>query len=82
MQMQKGIGHQIKVARVDAGLKQSELADLVNVSQNTVSAWEKGITSVSSTTLIRLSQVLHKPLEFFVPIQAPKNIPAERRKAA
>ena len=48
----------IKECRVERGLSQQRLADLVGVHQTAVSQWEKGRTAPDKQSLLRLSAAL------------------------
>lgn len=48
----------IKNARIAKGLTQEELAVLLNITRQTVSKWEKGLSVPDSNMLIKLSEVL------------------------
>ena len=59
------VGKRIKVARVECDLKQTDLADLLHVSQNTISGYESGKTEVGTIAILRLSEILNKPVSYF-----------------
>lgn len=53
------LGERIKAARDNKGLKQSELADLIDVkSSGVISNWEKGINKPDADKIIKLCEVL------------------------
>lgn len=60
------IGHRIKTARIEKGLNQGELGELVGCSNNHISHIEVGQTKVSLAMLIKLSIVLEKDFDFFL----------------
>ena len=64
------IGQRIKTARMEKGLNQGELGELVGCSNNHMSHVEVGQTKVSLTMLIKLSVVLEKDFDFF-PLDTP-----------
>lgn len=49
--------------RKNKGLSQSELAELINVSQNTISQWEIGIRNPSIKSAIKLAEILDTTVE-------------------
>lgn len=49
--------------RKNKGLSQSELAELMNASQNTISQWEIGIRSPSIKSAIKLAEILETTVE-------------------
>ncbi len=59
------IPHRLKEARESKGLKMTDLANLVGVTRQAISAFEKGLNSPSLETVFRLSTVLSIPREFF-----------------
>ena len=48
----------IKECRVERGLSQQKLADMIGVHQTAVSQWEKGRTDPDKQSLLRLSEAL------------------------
>ena len=60
------IGQRIKAARIEKGLNQSELGELVGCSNNHMSHVEVGQTKVSLTMLMKLSLVLEKDFDNFL----------------
>ncbi len=47
----------LKLFRKSKKLKQKELAELLQVNQRTISAWEKGVSEPSFTYLEKLSEI-------------------------
>lgn len=60
------IGQRIKAARMEKGLSQVELGELVGCSNNHMSHVEVGQTKVSLTMLMKLSVVLEKDFDYFL----------------
>jgi transcriptional regulator with XRE-family HTH domain len=58
----RSFGDIIRKARGEAKLTQQALADLLNVRQSTVSAWEMEVARPKTAVLVRLSGVLHLDL--------------------
>lgn len=59
---------ELKAARVRKGLRQSDLAELINVSQQTIAKWEIGKSSPRTLVMIRhLSTTLETPMETLFP---------------
>jgi DNA-binding XRE family transcriptional regulator len=56
----------IKKARKKAMLTQSELAERIEVTQQTIHAWETGKIQVISSNLIKLSKVLECSIDDLV----------------
>lgn len=57
------INQNLKEARKQKGYSQAELAQLMNVSRQTVSNWECGLNIPDVTTLQKLHQYLEVPVE-------------------
>lgn len=55
--------NKISEFRKNKKLSQSELAELMNVSQNTISQWEIGIRSPCIKTAIKLAKILDTTVE-------------------
>lgn len=55
--------NRIKELRIRAGMKQTELADAISVSQGTISAYEKGRTEPDIYTMKKLSETLGVPVD-------------------
>ena len=58
------IGERITALRKECGISQARLADLMGVSRQAVSKWEKGQTSPDTLNLIRLAEVLNTETEY------------------
>ena len=52
------VGDNIKKYRILRGLKQSDLADRIGISQKTISSWELGRTEPSMGAIEKLASVL------------------------
>lgn len=64
--LQQQLGRQIRLARVEAGLTQGELAEAIFVSQRCISLYELGEREPGVLTLKNISAALAKPLEYFL----------------
>ncbi|MBQ2734271.1 MAG: helix-turn-helix domain-containing protein [Clostridia bacterium] len=53
--------------RIEKKWTQEKLADMLKVSQRSVSLWENGEIIPRNTTCIRLAQVFGLPLDYFLP---------------
>ena len=53
----------LAAARVHAGLTQEEAAKAINVSVNTICAWEKGKNDIPKAAAMALSGVYKFPIE-------------------
>jgi transcriptional regulator with XRE-family HTH domain len=59
------IGERIKQARNEKGLRQEDLADLINVSTRTIQGYELGETNQYRRLKV-ISEVLGRPVEWFL----------------
>lgn len=58
----------LEAARVNAGLTQKELANILGISNSTVINWEKGNTEPSISQLKKISELSGIPMDFiFIP---------------
>ncbi len=60
------LGQQIKKARQLAGFSQKELAEALELSDKTISAYEVGRVQPNLQTLKNLSRATHQPISYFV----------------
>lgn len=67
MDIRKELGRKLRAAREEAGLSQTELGKRFGVSHAAISDMERGITDIGVGDLLRLAQILHKPLSYFLP---------------
>lgn len=61
----KEIGYRITLAREEAGLNQKELAEMLGISQASLSNYENGKRRVYLPQLEIIASVLNKPLDYF-----------------
>lgn len=64
--IQTTLANRIKEARLDAGLTTEALARELDISTRTVAGWQSGRSAPSYKRLARLSELLNKPLTFFL----------------
>jgi transcriptional regulator with XRE-family HTH domain len=80
------VGSRLRTFRHDRGLSLRALAALCEVSPNTISLIERGITSPSVSTLQRLATALGTPItDFFIETEEPAQViltPADKRPRA
>lgn len=62
----------IRALREDHDFKQRELAELLNVSQNTYSQYENGVISLTAEHLIKLAQFYHVSVDYLLGLTADK----------
>lgn len=58
-------GNSIRIARDSRGLSQSNLAELIGVTQATLSRFEKGVLEVSPVAVENIAKALNYPVSFF-----------------
>ena len=61
------MGKIIKLAREEAGLSQSELAEKLFRRQATISDFENGKIEIGILTLVQIAKVFGKPISYFIP---------------
>ena len=61
--MKKNINMKLKLARVEKGLSQQELADKVNATRQTIGLIEKGKYNPSLKLCIKIAKALNKTLD-------------------
>ncbi len=64
----KTIGNLIKTRRKEKGLSQKQLAELLLVSDTTISKWETGVNLPDVLILKRIAEVLNIPLTEFLEV--------------
>lgn len=57
--------HKLKRARVEAGMKQEDIAKLLNLPISAISVMESGARKIDVLELIKLSKYYNKPIEWF-----------------
>lgn len=60
----KIFGERLKEIRTEKYLKQTDIAEMLNVSGNTVYAWKHDKQEPSMATLLKLSEILEVPLDY------------------
>ena len=60
----KIFGERLKAIRTEKYLKQTDIAEMLNVSGNTVYAWKNDKQEPSMATLLKLSEILEVPLDY------------------
>src|SRR3954464_14435376 len=69
-------GGRLTLARQLAGLKKIQLADLIEMTPASVSAWENGTKNPNGSAVAALSVALQVEPQFFAPISAATPLPA------
>ena len=54
----------LKLARLNKGLTQLELAQKLGVVRETISLWESGTNRINSEMLVRISEILECSVDF------------------
>lgn len=62
----KQIGRKLQLAREEKGMSQEQLARALGCSQSALSNYEKGKRRLYLSHLEKLSEILDKPLEYFM----------------
>ncbi len=66
MENREGIGARIRQARINKGMSQTRLAQLLGIPPQNVSDWERGVVTPSSKNLRRLAEVLEVSLDWLI----------------
>jgi transcriptional regulator with XRE-family HTH domain len=61
------IGSQIRTARLERGLSQTELGVVIGISFQQVQKYEKGSNRISAGALFELAEFLDEPVQWFFP---------------
>ena len=62
----KKLGKNIKLARVEADLNQTQLAQKIRANQKSISRYETGASLPSLGTLVKIAKALKKPIRYFL----------------
>lgn len=68
------LANNLKEARINKGLKQEELANLVGKSKNVISNWERGDNKPDADTLFELCDILNVDANFLLGWESNQNI--------
>ena len=66
-------GEKLKAARIESGLKQSELAKKINTTGNTISNWENNVSKPDLDTLSYICGILHVTASYFLQATIPED---------
>jgi transcriptional regulator with XRE-family HTH domain len=61
----KKLGERVRRARLDADMKQSDLAEKLGISLGVISNVETGVSTIDAPDLPRWAEALGKPIMFF-----------------
>lgn len=61
------VGAAVKAKRLEAGLSQDQLAELLGVGPEAVSRLERGVVMLTIPKLVELANALNCPVEAFIP---------------
>lgn len=59
-------GNRLKELREDKGLKQNDLANILNVARNTISAYESNINEPNLDILVKIADVFNISLDYLL----------------
>ena len=77
----KHVGRRVRERRLQAGLSQNEMGELIGVSFQAVQKYECADTRISASTLYRICRVLGvKPNDFFSGYAGPIELRAKKEK--
>jgi len=61
------VGNKIRKYRTEMNLKQKDLGDFLNLQNNTISAYERGVVLPNITQMKKIAIFLNQPLDNFFP---------------
>jgi transcriptional regulator with XRE-family HTH domain len=73
----KNLNKRLKHFREITGLRQAQVAELISVSANTVSDYERGISEPSLETLIKLSKIYKVSFDTLIGLKEPEIKPSQ-----
>ena len=76
------IGQRVRALRLQRGLSQTELGQLISVTFQQVQKYEKGANRISAGRLQRIAEVLGVPVAYFFAAPADQETPDEPRDGA
>lgn len=74
------IGNRIRTLRKEKRMSQTELGKLVNVSQQTVTAWENNKAEPTSGAVTRLSEIFNVSTDYLLGVKSDATSAAEKQK--
>ncbi|MFW2845334.1 helix-turn-helix domain-containing protein [Lactiplantibacillus plantarum] len=66
------LAHQLKAARIDKGYSQNDIANILNITRQSVSKWERGLVYPDLDNLIRLSDIYNIPVDNLIRVNHKK----------
>jgi transcriptional regulator with XRE-family HTH domain len=61
----KMLGHRVRSRRLEIGMSQEKLADLLGITFQQVQKYEKGVNRIAASRLFEISSALDMPIESF-----------------
>ena len=65
METRASLGKRIELARVNADMRQQDLAEIVGVSRGAITQWETGRTEPSASKMFAIARATNQPLDWF-----------------
>ena len=65
----KKLGANLKALRNECGVGQNELADVLNLSNASISYWENGLQEPSASALFKLAQYFKVSIDYLVGLE-------------
>jgi transcriptional regulator with XRE-family HTH domain len=75
------IGNKVRMARLEAKMSQMELGDHLGVTFQQIQKYEKGSNRVSARDIVRIGQILNRPVEWFVGSAAIKPTAKQQKRS-
>ncbi|WP_366917217.1 helix-turn-helix domain-containing protein [Lactiplantibacillus plantarum] len=68
------LAHQLKAARIDKGYSQNDIANILDITRQSVSKWERGLVYPDLDNLIRLSDIYNIPVDNLIRVNHKKQV--------
>ncbi|MDN7022332.1 helix-turn-helix transcriptional regulator [Lactiplantibacillus plantarum] len=72
--MEHDLAHQLKAARIDKGYSQNDIANILDITRQSVSKWERGLVYPDLDNLIRLSDIYNIPVDNLIRVNHKKQV--------
>ena len=61
------MNRKIRLARLELGFSQQNMADMLFIEQPSYCKWESGVRELKVSELIKIAKILNKPVSHFLP---------------
>lgn len=64
-QIDKSIGKRIQLKRKEKGLSAEKMSELLDISQQQISRYERGVNKINVAHLVKIANLLQTPIDYF-----------------